>query len=135
MSAFICFQVKMSGETTESDSAASVCCQESPLAVLLPTAMRTSAMGTLWSREYLNAGGAFLQGSGAGLDGTGGRSPLTLELNVGGNDSNGASAELARHGRCAIADDGSGAGRTGLVGLGGMRDDGAESRTGTDDEM
>ena len=61
-----------------------------------------------------------MQGSGAGLAGTGGRSPFTVELNLGGNDNNGASAELARHGGCAEADDGSGAGGTGRVGLGGM---------------
>ena len=64
--------------------------------------MRACSIGTPWSRAYRNAGGAFLRGSGAGLDGTGGRSSFTLELNLGGNDSSGASAELARLGRCAM---------------------------------
>ena len=82
-----------------------------------------------------------------------------LELNFGGNDSEGASTGLARHGLDAVlspiflgestngglllGDDGNAfedvagasAGGTGRVGLGGMRGDGAESRTGTDDEM
>ena len=120
--------------------------------------MRASEIGTPWSRAYRNAGGAFFEGCGVGAGGTSGRSSFTLELNLGGNDSNGASAELARHGRGAMmppafpeestnggllldderedfADGGTGAGGTGRVGLGGVRDDGAESRTGTDDEM
>ena len=105
----MCFQLKISGEI----AASSV-----PRAVSCPTASSPSCSETPWSREYRSAGGAFLQGNGAGLSGTGGRSPLTVELNRGGKDNDCGSAEFAR-----LADHGSGAGGTGLVGLGGLIED------------
>ena len=85
-----------------------------------------------------------------------------MKLNLGGNDSDGASTELARRDADAVLSPmslgestngglllggggidgvdgaGSGAGGTGLVGLGGIRcgmfDDGAEPRTGAGDD-
>ena len=99
----------MSGEIAASSVLRAVSC---------PTASSACFSGTPWSREYRNAGGAFLQGNGSGVSKTGGRSPLTLELNRGGKDNDCGSAELAR-----LADHGSGAGGTGLVGLGGIIDD------------